>query len=206
MTAPALPYTMNSTSDNADKLETDPSTTTDLVTAWRELNIPQGWRSEIIQERIVVTPLPDQWHNLAASRLIKGLVRLMPDDRWELCTSLGVSVPSLDELYVPDLAVVPPEAMTSDQASVAGERVLLVAEITSKGTADTDRKTKMRGYAHAGVPLFLLIDRFAEEAPTVFLHSEPSPSGFYRHTHRVPFGEQIKLPEPFGLSLDTVEF
>lgn len=55
------------------------------------------------------------------------------------------------------------------------------------------------------MPLYLLIDRFAEDGPTVTLHSEPG-AGFYRHVHHVPFGEKIALPGPVELTLETAEF
>lgn len=78
-------------------------------------------------------------------------------------------------------------------------------EITSKGNADQDRKNKLWGYAHAEVPLYLLVDRFAEEGPSVGLFSKPA-NGVYQETHRVPFGEKITLPAPFEMVLNTDEF
>lgn len=89
--------------------------------------------------------------------------------------------------------------------TIPAEHVLLTVEITSRSNADTDRKTKLWGYAHAGVPLYLLIDRSAEGEPTVVLRSEPA-EGRYRHQISAPFGEKIALPEPFDLTLDSAEF
>jgi Uma2 family endonuclease len=63
----------------------------------------------------------------------------------------------------------------------------------------------MRGYAHAPVPLYLLIDRYDEDGPAVTLSSDPL-DGHYQRTMRVPFGESVELPEPIGLTLDTSDF
>ena len=78
-------------------------------------------------------------------------------------------------------------------------------EITSRGNAETDRKTKRWSYAHAGVPQYLLIDRFDEDGPAVTLFSNPV-DGHYQHVTRIPFGEKISLPAPFDLDLDTDGF
>ncbi|MBA8826677.1 Uma2 family endonuclease [Saccharopolyspora lacisalsi] len=133
-----------------------------------------------------------------------------PPDDWEIFQTAGVSVPTRSGLFIPDLVVIPRERIDrlppeDEPAPIPMEYALLAVEITSKGNPGTDRKTKLRGYAHAEVPLYLLIDRFAEGEPTVMLYSEPA-EGRYRHLLSVPFGEKIALPEPFDLILDTAEF
>jgi hypothetical protein len=60
-------------------------------------------------------------------------------------------------------------------------------------------------YARAGIPLYLLIDRFAGSGPTVELHSRPREAE-YRATTRVPFGESIGVPAPFDFTLETEDF
>lgn len=82
---------------------------------------------------------------------------------------------------------------------------LLGVEITSKGNADTDRKAKLWSCAHAGVPLYLLLDRFAGGGPAVELHSVPD-NGVFMASPRVGFGKPIHLPAPFDLELDTAAF
>lgn len=182
------------------------STWDQLVEAWRELDVPEGWRAEIIEERIVMTPPPGRPHNRIASRLTKALARIIPDD-WDIYQTEGVSVPLRSSLFIPDLMVIPQDRMPADDdpEPTPAERALLVVEITSKGNADTDRKTKLWSYAHAGVPLYLLIDRFADGGPAVELYIDPD-GGAYQESHRVPFGKPIPLPEPFGFELTTAEF
>jgi Uma2 family endonuclease len=118
-----------------------------------------------------------------------------------------VSIPLRAKLFIPDLVIVPDAAFDSlsNNEPVPADRALLVVEITSFSNAATDRKTKRWSYAHAGVPLYLLIDRFDEDGPAVTLFSDPV-DGHYQHLVRIPFGEKISLPEPFGIDLDTGGF
>ncbi|OUD01123.1 hypothetical protein CA983_21890 [Streptomyces swartbergensis] len=81
----------------------------------------------------------------------------------------------------------------------------LAVEITPTTTAHHDRTAKAMGYAEAGVPLYLLVDGSAPGGPTVTLYGEPK-DGVYRLLRAGKFGERIRLPEPFGLELDTGEF
>jgi len=57
----------------------------------------------------------------------------------------------------------------------------------------------------AGIPLYLLVDRWAPGGPTATLYGEPK-GDVYTVLSAVEFGDPIKLPEPFGLTLDTGEF
>ncbi|GAA2395735.1 hypothetical protein GCM10010420_21590 [Streptomyces glaucosporus] len=46
-------------------------------------------------------------------------------------------------------------------------------EITSPSNARHDRISEAAGYARAGVPLYLMVDRWAPGGPTVTLYGEP---------------------------------
>jgi hypothetical protein len=78
-----------------------------------------------------------------------------------------------------------------------GDRLPLVAEVVSPGSATDDRVTKKRIYALGQVPLYLLVD-----VDTVTLFSDPD-GGSYRSQATVTIGEKLTLPEPFGIELDT---
>ena len=72
-------------------------------------------------------------------------------------------------------------------------------------TAGHDRIVKPAGYAQAGVPLCLLVDAHAPGGPTVPLYGEPVGEVYRVHT-AVKTGEDIHLPAPFELTLDTADF
>lgn len=78
---------------------------------------------------------------------------------------------------------------------------LMAVEITSydSDTNQRDRVEKPDGYAAAGIPVYLLIDR--DDASVVVLNQPEN--GRYRHEEKLPFGATVKLPDPVNLTLDT---
>ncbi|MGP8299510.1 Uma2 family endonuclease [Streptomyces inhibens] len=178
----------------------------ELVRFWEESDWPEGSKVEIIDGIIVVTPPPAAPHNRIAELVHRSLYTVLPKD-WGVYQTLGTAHPSRGRLYIPDLVVVPyavvDEAEGGSSASLPAAE--LVVEITSPSNASFDRINKAAAYAQAGVPLYLLIDRFAPPGPTVTLYGEPKDE-VYRELRKVKFGEEIHLPDPFGLTIDTSVF
>lgn len=173
--------------------------------AWREMDVPDGWRAELIDPgSITVTPPPSPPHNLIAD-LIDDVLRAVLPAGTGIYQTLGVRVDAIARAYIPDLVVVPRAALQTEEPEITTDEVLLVVEITSKDNADHDRKAKRWGYAHGHVPLYLLVDRWERPNPSVTLFSEPV-NGDYTRDIRVPFGEAISLPAPFDVALDTSGF
>ncbi len=81
------------------------------------------------------------------------------------------------------------------------DHVVLVAEVVSASSIRIDRGVKPRACALAGVPFYLLVDRFTDPL-SVTLHSEPGDEGYATIT-TVGVGEKLHLPDPFGITLDT---
>ncbi|HVV18121.1 MAG TPA: Uma2 family endonuclease [Pseudonocardiaceae bacterium] len=178
-----------------------------LLAAWQELEVPAGWRAEVMGEQgLTLTPPPGNGHNVIVELVHRTLARTVPDD-WGLYQTLGVSIPMRLKLFVPDLVVIPRAVVAAgpDSEPVPAEHALLVVEVTSRGNAESDRKQKRWGYAHAAVPQYLLIDRFDDDGPSITLFTEPV-DGHYEQIHRLPFGREVRLPEPFEVDLDTSRF
>ena len=180
-----------------------------LLRTWRELDVPEGWRAEMDEGRIVLLPPPHAHHNGIASKVQRRLYANLPEEMG-IYQTLGVHVAPLDALYVPDLVVMPSELIaaadpdTSDPMDAS--EALLVVEITSKGNAREDRTKKYRAYARAGVPMYLLVDRFDMRGPMATLFMEPNEDGTYKRSDAVPFGKQLTLPHPFDVTLPTAGF
>lgn len=172
---------------------------------WKELDVPDGWRAEIVDDngvRLVAPPsLP---HNIIASLIHTTLVVDLPTGR-HIFQTLGVQLPCVERVYMPDLVVYPKAAVAKAQAPCPADEAELVVEIVSRSSKDTDRKKKLWGYAHTPVPLYLLVDAWDEVGPSVTLYEQPD-NGRYNHSTTVPFGGRIRLPEPFDLEIDTSEF
>lgn len=179
-----------------------------LVRTWQELDVPEGWRAEIEEGQIVLVPPPAPKHNVIAEDVQRALYRCLPDGQG-IYQTLGVNIAPLEKLYIPDLVVIErallADTYPGDNASPDAADALLVVEVTSESNARDDRTKKLWGYAHAPVPLYLLIDRWHEGGPTTTLFSEPS-GGVYQSCVQVPFGKPIALPEPFGAELETHSF
>jgi len=176
----------------------------ELVRVWEETDGPEGSRVEIIEGLVTVAPPPANTHNDVADRVHRRLYAAIPED-WGVYQTQGVAVPSRGGLYVPDLVVAPRAAVREPGHYIPAAAVELAVEITWWSDAKNDRTAKYAGYAHAGVPLYLLIDAHAPGGPTITLYGEPT-GGVYRTLHAEKWGEPIRLPEPFGITLDTSEF
>ncbi|MFH0242651.1 Uma2 family endonuclease [Streptomyces sp. HK10] len=176
----------------------------DLVRLWEETDGPEGSKVEIIDGVVTVSPPPAKDHNDIADEIQRALYTVIPRD-WGIYQTQGVSVPSRSGIYIPDLLVVPKTAMRDADRFVSADDAELVVEITSSSNARHDRVSKPAGYAQAGVPLYLLVDRWAPGGPTVTLYGEPK-EDVYRVLHAGKFGDTIHLPDPFGLTIDTGVF
>lgn len=177
----------------------------ELVWVWRRTEAPKACKVEIVEGLITVAPLSSLAHNVAAERVQRRLYDVIPQE-WGVYQRLPLAVPARLGLYVPDLAVVAGEALRAgDDQLIPASTAELVGEITSTATATNDRTHKLAGYAEAGVPLYLLIDCLAPGGPTTTLYGEPK-GDVYRVLSAAKFGDPLRLPAPFDLTIDTSEF
>ncbi|MFE3458987.1 Uma2 family endonuclease [Nocardiopsis aegyptia] len=195
----------------AETVDTVPSHWEVVLRAWEQLDLPEGWRAEIIEGDIhIVTPPKDE-HSEIIDQLQTRLFRekFRDGSRISECTvhqNIDLRIPAHGSLYIPDLVILPGRILDRAPEHSAAD-ALLVVEVTSKSTADRDRRAKLRGYAHAHIPLYLLVDRWdpITGRGEVTLFSSPE-DGRYTDITKVPFGKDIHLPEPFDLTLDTSGF
>ncbi|MFF2147248.1 Uma2 family endonuclease [Kitasatospora sp. NPDC058190] len=167
----------------------------DLLQAFLELDTPPGYKAELIEGEIVVTPPPDGEHESAFSLLNRQFMR-KAETEFDLSGNKGLIVPT--GRFIPD-GTVSPVGHFLDAGSWADPAgVLLVFEVTSTSPR-RDREQKRRGYAAAGIPCHLLVDR---SEGTVTLFTEPEGDDYTRK-EPVPFGKPIDLPAPFSFTLDT---
>ncbi|WP_323446312.1 Uma2 family endonuclease [Streptomyces yaizuensis] len=172
----------------------------------------EGVRPEFIHGLMGIKPVPDGDHG----RIVQWLTRVCLRYRPELWLSTGQGL--LVEAHRtgrarPDGTLAGAEAFAGAGEWADPAPVLMVLEITSYETGtdtgtgtgtdtDTDRRDRVekpRAYAETDIPVHLLIDRDSRE---VTVHS--SPDGVrYRSVLTVPFGKEVTLPDPVGITLDT---
>ncbi|MFF6870348.1 MULTISPECIES: Uma2 family endonuclease [unclassified Streptomyces] len=163
---------------------------------------PKGWRVELIEEEIHVVPPANGEHEEIVSE-VNGQVR-DHDKGVGRYTGIGLGLPGTADTarVIPDLVIAPKGSFADQQEWHAPDPVLLVAEVTSSSTASRDRVQKIRAYARAGIPLYLLIDREAGEAVVC-----SGPAGDdYDHKSVHKLGTPVPIPAPLGFTLDTAEF
>lgn len=183
----------------------DPDRTWDDLVLFREaMEWPEGSKVEVVDGVVTVSPVAALRHNLITEDVQRRLYSVIPED-WGIFQMLSVAVPSRLGMFIPDLVVASMGECVGSGTYIAAPRAKLVAEVTSRFTAERDRGSKAAAYAAAGIPLYLLVDRWAPGGPTVTLYGEPK-DDVYRVLSAVKFGDTVHLPKPFDVAIDTSEF
>ncbi|WP_329191147.1 Uma2 family endonuclease [Actinacidiphila glaucinigra] len=159
-----------------------------------------GDRLQIV-EGVIQQVVPPTWGHEKAAALIRRQIDPVVQKMGCLSGSGNLDLPGSGNWYVPDLAVVPEDVAEAD--ALVPHQTLLVVEVTSESNGDIDRSVKRRRYAEYGAPLCLLVDR---QECSCTLYAEPGELGYRSVDGPHPFGTPLRLPEPFGLDLDTAEF
>ncbi len=176
-----------------------------LLEGFLALDTPEGFRAELIQGEIVVTPPPDGDHEDYIGLIVNQVIRRSRTDM-QFSGNKGLKLRSgggcPKNHLVPDGTFAPMELRLYRGADswMPCDGVAMVMEVTSS-KPQADREAKRRCYARAGIPLHLLVDRDTAQV-TVF--SEPKDDDYREHCAR-PFGKPIALPEPFAFDLDTAD-
>ncbi|MFI1109747.1 Uma2 family endonuclease [Streptomyces physcomitrii] len=163
---------------------------------------PETVTLEFIGGRIDEKRVPDGDHETIFMWLLRQCMRVRTE--LDLYPNKGLKVGEYRSGRARPDGVLAPVAHFAGQGDWADtDGVLMAVEITSYD-GDTDRRDrheKPKAYAAAGIPVYLLVDR---DACALVVHTNPDPDlGHYADIHRAPFGEQVTLPDPVGLTLDT---
>jgi Uma2 family endonuclease len=176
-----------------------------LLEGFLALDTPEGFRAELIEGEIVVTPPPDGDHEDYIGLIVNQVIRRSRTDM-QFSGNKGLKLRRGGECpkdhVVPDGTFAPVELRLYRGADswMPCDGVAMVMEVTST-KPQADREAKRRCYARAGIPLYLLVDRDTAQV-TVF--SEPKDDDYREHCAR-PFGKPVTLPEPFAFDLDTAD-
>ncbi|MFF3862299.1 Uma2 family endonuclease [Streptomyces sp. NPDC002209] len=164
------------------------------------LAAPETVTLEFIQGKLEVKPVPDGDHDEIIMWVVQQCMQQRPGLGLYRERGLEVERYRAGRARVDGaLAPIGTFAGAGEWADPAG--VLMVLEVTShdSNTDRRDRREKRDGYAAAGIPVYLLIDR---QSCTVTVHSDPS-GGSYRENPSFPYGETVKIPDPVDITLDT---
>lgn len=185
----------------------EPLTQEEVLLEWfLALDTPEGFRAELVEGEIVVTPPPDGDHEDYIGLILEQVLEHSAT-RMQFSGHKGLTLGKAEgcpkDHVIPDGTFAPRELRLYRGADkwMPCHGVAMVLEVTST-KPKADREVKRRCYARAGIPLYLLVDRDTTEI-TIF--SEPRQDD-YRQRCTVPLGKSLPLPEPFAFDLDTSEF
>jgi Uma2 family endonuclease len=169
--------------------------------AFENLEVPEGFKAELIRGDIVMMAGPDKVHN----RIVQSVQDQIPSGRWERLQTQDVAFPGENSEPQPDLVVMEIGADDGPGRLVPSPAVTMLVEVVSKTSAHRDYVEKRSIYAAGGVPVYLIIDPF--EAKCVVL-TEPTGTGLaadYQSERTRKFGDLVTLPI-VGIDLDTTAF
>lgn len=170
-----------------------------------DLELPEGYRAEIIGGQIAVAASPFGIHAniLAQIRRAAQDVLRGNDYFYDFFENVTLEEPGGDR-YIADLALMPDKLTRTRIQWVFPMAMCLVAvEVTSPGQEGRDY-AKIPGYARAEVPVYLLVD---QKRRRCVLCTDPEGEA-YAETTEIPFGEPVTLTlAPIGrITLDTSKF
>ncbi|MET9511009.1 Uma2 family endonuclease [Streptomyces flavidovirens] len=168
-----------------------------------ERHAPETVRLEFINGRLEVKAMPDGNHGEIFMWLLRQCMQHRPD--LNLMPERGLKVEKYRKGRARTDGTLAPRGHFKGHGewSSTDSGVLMAVEITSHD-ADTNRRDRVDkpvGYAEAGIPVYLLIDR---DNDTLTVYSDPK-NGKYQQTRSYPYGADVELPAPVGFTLDTEE-
>ncbi|MER8035218.1 Uma2 family endonuclease [Streptomyces hydrogenans] len=164
----------------------------DTSSAWDVLdgaNLPEGFRVEITNGKIIMTPQGEQrW---------KVILRAAPQIEQQLAghgdilSDVMIDFPSSLWGYAPDLAIIAPGSERNKRGRFEWHSLEAVLETVSLSTRDNDFEKKLRMYAECAIPLYVIID---PSEHVCAIHRRPTRRGTYEEQERIPFGKDLVLP------------
>lgn len=157
-----------------------------------------GFRYEIVDGSLLVSPPPGVPHAVALSRLVRLLQDAAPPDLLVLPASAGVRCGR--SVYIPDLVVADAAAAAAAEELLEPDSVRLVVEILSPSNRTTDLVTKRADYATAGIPHYWLVDPAVPSVTALELRG-----GAYAEAGSVEGLTQLTAHEPFAITITPAQ-
>ncbi len=179
----------------------DRPTTHPLVAFFEDLEVPEGYKAELLRGEIVVMAGPDLVHN----RIVLRVLQQIPGQKWDCLQTQDMDFLRQASEPQPDLVVLGRDAGPESGRLLPPELVTMLVEVVSKNSVHRDYRLKRSIYAADRVPAYLIIDPIMARC---VLLTEPTGTGEdadYTVQRTTRFGDPIPL-DLLGVKLDTTEF
>ena len=148
-----------------------------------------GFRRELLDGVLLVSPTPVDIHQIIAARLVVALEDSCPADL-QVTQAVEVRI-NPHRCFIPDVLVATDEAAKRRGRLYAPHEVVLAVEIVSPTSVSMDRITKPALYAAASIPYYWRIE---------------TRDGISVHTYKIdPESEMYRPFGTFDVEIDTVE-
>ncbi|WP_377270692.1 Uma2 family endonuclease [Peterkaempfera sp. SMS 1(5)a] len=169
-----------------------------LWRAWQAMELPEGYRVEIVEGFIEVSPTGRRRHAVLANRLRDALVLHLTGGRFAAYQDTNVIHDR--KVFSPDVLIAPrdlEETRDLEGLGVDVSGVVLVAEVVSPGHEDRarDRVRKRRAYARAGIAVYVLVEDSDGHGSVTVLSSPVPEEAVYTTEVRVGYGTDVEVPE-----------
>lgn len=157
-----------------------------------------GMRRELLEGRLLESPVPPKSHQMASKRLERLLDDAVPPGL-EAIREVNLRIGA--DLFNPDVMVGDAASLAAPGPFMEAGDVTLVAEILSPGNTAFERAWKPQRYADGGIPFYLEVELGGVPEATAY---ELRGKGYAKVTD-AHAGERLKLAEPFTIDFDPAE-
>lgn len=166
-----------------------------------ELPEDNSRRIELQEGVLIVSPRAAALHQRVVFRMMMALHRQLPPG-WEAIDDMEViTQPGFPAcVRVPDVVIVPEDAVSANSPRFAADQVLVAVEIISPGSRRTDTRTKPYEYAEAGIPYYWVVD-LDEPLSLAAYHL----AGEFGCQEAPAVTGMFETSEPFPLRIDLTE-
>ncbi|MDC2959749.1 Uma2 family endonuclease [Streptomyces gilvifuscus] len=165
-----------------------------------ERTTPEGYKVEIVEGAIFMTPQRDTHWEITLD-IVEQLRTKYP--RRRVKSDVRIDYPGHLNGFATDVTLVSQDAEKDEKGLWSHQDVEFVAEVISKGTAHNDYGPKKTAYAVAEVPVYLIADPYQGKC---HLFTQPKDGDYVTET-TVGFGGDVDLTvTDVGLTLRTDEF
>ncbi|WP_329464656.1 Uma2 family endonuclease [Streptomyces sp. NBC_01431] len=174
--------------------------TLDALFKWLEKTAPDGYRIDIVEGGIFMTPQRSIHWDIIAD-IFEQLRTKFPRKR--ILSDVRIDYPGHLNGFCSDITLVSEASVEHGARRFVHNDVEFVAEVVSKGTGHNDYHPKRIAYATAEIPVYLIADPYQGKC---HVYTQPK-KGDYVSELRVPFGNDLDLTGTvLGLTISTDEF